>query len=751
MTEERLLQLTTCSPSKILLTTRLVPLCLENRAHQPVQGVCHLKLLGLDPGDGENLFRSLGIHGDSASIRRFLQQFDNHSLLIGVLAGRILDYRPAPGDFDQWLADPNEGGDLRLGGLDLRQRRTHILTYAFKGLDLQSRKLLGRIAVLSDSTDYATISILNPYLPPLPREAPVPLLYSLEWELDALREKRQGLTSRAKRGLLQEQIAIKMEYLEKKKNQQEEAQDRNQNRLGVYLSSLEYRAAVTAFDAALSNLENRSLLQWDRHNNTYDLHPVIRGYVFDQLKQSDKVNTYEKIRDHFERLPPDNLEDATELSQIKNTIQIYRALMGAGQIDRAADLYMNRLADPLFLSVASYPTIVELLSPMFSGDLNPSRKLLTPPALLTAKSKGFVTYALGAALRMSGRYGEAAYLEKLKIDLDLQSKDWSGLAMALYNYSMTLLCVNRLAAALHLSKITQEFFLALGNESSATANLLITANIYSTEGRWEEARTVYNEFAEHPTPTRRDYRAGSLEASLCQLRLWEGSLQPGELEDALLMAIRGSNLPSQCKIYCLQSELYLREGSPRRAIEAAEHALEIAGRTGAPGFYAQGCMARALALQSRHGEAKKLVEQEGLKGDWQAASVYLEIGDMHNAQRHALLAYEKAWADGPPHIFWWELEQLKQILAHLGVPEPKLPLFNPPKIDQIPFESSIHNAIRELKVGMEKKDGGKAASQPRAWYNEASAGRKKQGFDSIIGFVVLGLIMLALAFCHFRH
>ena len=260
LTEELLLQLTTCLPSKVLLTTRLLPLCLENRAHQPVQGVCHLKLSGLDPGDGEDLFNSLGIHGDSASIRRFLRQFDNHSLLIGVLAGRILDYRPAPGDFDEWLADPNEGGDLRLGEVDLRQRRTHILAYAFKALDSQSGKLLGRIAVLSDSTDYATISILNPYLPPLPKELPVPLLYSLEWDLDALHEKRQGLTSRAKRALLQEQIAVKMTYLEEKKTQQREAQERNLNRLSAYLSSREYRAAVTAFDAALSNLENRSLL-----------------------------------------------------------------------------------------------------------------------------------------------------------------------------------------------------------------------------------------------------------------------------------------------------------------------------------------------------------------------------------------------------------------------------------------------------------------------------------------------------------
>src|SRR5262249_30293976 len=99
-TEDLLRQLTACSPATILVTTRLMPAVRENKGHQPVSGAGRLALHGLAPADGESLLRSLGVHGDSAAIRRFLQQFDNHSLLVGVLAGRILDYRPAPGDFD---------------------------------------------------------------------------------------------------------------------------------------------------------------------------------------------------------------------------------------------------------------------------------------------------------------------------------------------------------------------------------------------------------------------------------------------------------------------------------------------------------------------------------------------------------------------------------------------------------------------------------------------------------------------------
>src|SRR5436853_3102382 len=165
-----------------------MPSAFVNWAHQPVPGVQHLKLRGLEPTDGENLLRSLGVHGDSAAIRRFLRQFDNHSLLIGVLAGRILDYRPAPGDFDRWREDPKEGGGLQLKDLDFKQRRTHILAYSFNGLDTKKRQLLSRIAVLSDAADYTTLSILNPRLPPPPEEVPPPedLHKQLEWDFESL-------------------------------------------------------------------------------------------------------------------------------------------------------------------------------------------------------------------------------------------------------------------------------------------------------------------------------------------------------------------------------------------------------------------------------------------------------------------------------------------------------------------------------------------------------------------------------------
>jgi tetratricopeptide (TPR) repeat protein len=694
-TEGLLRQLTACSLSKVLLTTRLMPSSLENRARQPVPGVRHLKLPGLDPNDGENLLRSLGIHGDSAVIHRFLRQFDNHSLLIGVLAGRILDYRPDPGNFDRWLVDPREGGNLRLSELDLKQRRTHILSYAFDGLEPQREKLLSRIAVLSDAADYATLSVLNPYLPPLPEKVPNPLPEPEKERLELLRNKLHITQDRAGRAWPW-QITKRVAKLPKELRKEWAAYNKYQNNLRVYFESPKYRAAIMAFDSALSDLEDRGLLQWDRYSNTYDLHPVVRGYAFDQLEKDDLAKTYERIRDHFESLPLENSNEASELSQIKNSLQIYRAFIGAGQLDKAAHLYRNQLSGALFFSITSYPTVIEVLTPLFA---NGTTNL---PTLAAASDKRFIANDLGIAFQMLGRTEEAQRIELALIQLGLTSKDWPNLATSIRNYSATILRSNQLRSSLQFLKIAQRISLAAKDESGVTTYFLMAANIFSVEGRWKAAHGAYEEFLARPIPSRSFYRMGEVEMAICRLRFWQNSLHAEELEIALTAALRGNSLSSQIEIHCLQAEIALRKGALYEAVEAAERAIEIARKIGSPKPYAYGCMARALALQGRHYEARKLVEETGLEDRWQAAEVYLETHDLDKAREIILRAYKRAWADGPPHIRWWELECSKRILDRLGIPEPKLPSFDTSKIEPMPFEAKIRSAIKELTAQKRK-------------------------------------------------
>jgi len=623
--EELLRQLAACTPSKILVTTRLMPSALENKAGQPIQGVQHKELHGLTPEDGERLLRDLGVRGESAAIRRFLQQFDNHGLLIGVLAGRIRDYRPAPGHFDRWLSDPKAGGGLRLSELDLKQRRTHILDYAFEGLEPQRKQLLSRIAVLSDAADFAMVAALNPYLPP-----------------ESLRD------------------------------------------------SPEYRAAVSALDAALKDLENRGLLQWDRTRNTYDLHPVIRSHAFDQLEAQDRVQAFERVRDHFERLPPENTEEATELSEIRNAIQIYRALVGAGQFDRGAEFYRLHLATALLSSIAAYSTVVELLAPLFRDGFE------YPPELADKREQKYLLAHAGVALAELGREAEAFQAKSAQMRLALEQKDWPFFVNALHGYSKFLEGRNKLAASFQVGEILGELALEAGSVEAVTRRLFDIMVNWVVRGQWAEAEVAYQKFTARPTPARPYYRIGTAEVWLCWLRFQQGTLRQKDLEEALAVAAQAKNAFGQRMLHEVWAEFALQENDPANSAQAAERALAIARKGGAPALYAQGCLARALAMQGRYSEAQRLIEETQVPLI-DAAEIYSQLGDKEKAKEFGLRAYKWAWADGPPHIHWWELERSKRLLAQLGVPEPKLPPFDPSKVEPIPFEAEIRAAIEKLK------------------------------------------------------
>jgi hypothetical protein len=293
--------------------------------------------------------------------------------------------------------DPFAGGALKLGQLGLKQRYTHILEYAYRGLGEKQRQLLSWIAALSDSADAATVAVLNPFLPPRPEkvEEPEDPFGGYEWRL-LQRRLRQAEDDHAR-----EKVEAEMQaYLETREPDfrvQREAYERYQDAVRAYPHSPEYRKALSAFDEALKELENRGLVQWDRDTNTYDLHPVVRAYAYEQLEDRDRTQAHDTLRDHFASLPPDNYAEATELEHLKNSIALYRALVGAGRFDDAAEFYTGEFARTLLFTIGARHTTIELLKPLFRG---------TPdglPALTSDRSKSYILNDFAIALRALAR------------------------------------------------------------------------------------------------------------------------------------------------------------------------------------------------------------------------------------------------------------------------------------------------------------------------------------------------------------
>jgi tetratricopeptide (TPR) repeat protein len=685
-----------CAPSKVLVSTRLMPKALEDRhTRRPIPGVRHLGLEGLAPDDVLALVWNAGVRGNTNAILRFAEQCGGHALVLRIVCGMVVNYPPAPADFAAWRADPLEGGGLRLGEMELKQRYTHVLEFAFRGLGEKSRQLLSRIAVLSDSADYDTVAVLNPFLPPRPEEVPEPKDPFQGYRWQGYQKRLSGTGSPAMRSVIEAEWDAYRVKLEAEFRLHREAYERSQAQLRWYLGSAEYRKGVATFRAALRDLEDRGLLQWDRLANAYDLHPVIRAYAFERLEERDRTPTYNAIRDHFAGLPPENVEAATDLAHVKNSVEIMRALMGAGRFAEAMKFYREELSNCLLYSLGAYHTVVELLTPV-------SHCLRQGTFRLADASDGrFSINSLAIALGSLGRFEEAIPLYHHLIRSDVAAGRWEDLSGALLSLAVWAFNRNQLASSARIGNLAGDVAAAAGAEDMLTRLVLGRMIEASLRGRFDEAGSLLASFRARLPALRPKHKPGEAEYWIARMWFCQGRLTVEELLQAEQAAAEGRILSHQHQSAALRAEWELTRGNPAKALDAIEGALSILRKTGQPSQEYVGIRALALARLGHTTEARDaLAESDPLN----AAEAWLALGDREKARECVLEAYPRAWADGPPYARWHDLKRCRELLAALGEPEPRLPPFDPASVEPVPFEAEVRAAIDKLKAGRVKTE-----------------------------------------------
>lgn len=143
--------------SRVLITSRLYPVALEDVSGDFYPGSFALFLDGLSDTDALDLWYSFGADGDRDELLQLFQLFNKHPLLIQVLVSMVSSYRRAPGDFILWkLAHPN----FDPFKLPLVQVKTHILEIALSGLTYKNKQVLLTIAGFHMPVEYETINAL---------------------------------------------------------------------------------------------------------------------------------------------------------------------------------------------------------------------------------------------------------------------------------------------------------------------------------------------------------------------------------------------------------------------------------------------------------------------------------------------------------------------------------------------------------------------------------------------------------------
>ncbi len=359
--DELLRSLATAAPSKLLLTSRLIPRVLLNKSSQPIPGVQRAPLPGLRPADAEALFRACGVTGDATTIQAYLKTHcDCHPLTIGALAGLIKYFLPDRGNFDRWAAAEEGAGRLNFARLDLVQKRNHILQFAFDALDKHGRQLLSALALIHESVGIETLQALNPHLPPEIKEVPVP---------KEPEDKRPKMS--------EEEWKLAMETYEAELLLREEYQQAVASRL----TSEEYLTAPQQLPKTIVDLENRSLLQYDAWAKRYDLHPVVRGFASGCLQQEEKENLGQRVVDHFSSKVYDPFKEAKRIEDVRNGLHVVRALLQMGRYSEACSAFRKDLSNALFFNLEAYVEIAGLLKPFFSGGWHILRHRIGPSDL----------------------------------------------------------------------------------------------------------------------------------------------------------------------------------------------------------------------------------------------------------------------------------------------------------------------------------------------------------------------------------
>lgn len=675
--EEIVRRLAAAGPSKILVSTRLMPTALQGRFGHQLPGVRHLRLPGLTDADTRALLADLDVRGSDPAVTGFFHPLGNHPLLIGIVAGLVRDYRAEPGGFDRWLADPTAGGALRLPDLDLTQRRAHILAAALDGLEPGSRRLLGWVSVLAGAVRWATLEAINPFRPE-PPAAVEPDFSSIERPADprdqeAYRKWRNAtapLRERAKRETLE--------------------------LLAAWQSSEPVLRATARLGAALKDLEDRGLLWWDRSSNTYDLHPIIRAYAHEQLEDTDRVRANDRIRDHFEALPPEDPGTATSVEDLSQTTTIFRALIGAEHLSEADGLWREGLGRALLINLGAYATVTELLAPIADNDAHSAIEMRIYLAIAHAHL-GQLQEAISQDTRLlsSSLRGSGTNSGQIRVYLN-------NLATHLYPAGALVAAARCLAFRAAVNAAT--------DVQSDVGVLMNSAVFAATRGDSEHSRDLVNQAQALDHPTNALWNVADTEYWPLYLALVaDRSLTHEQIDDA---AARAQSWTLRHDLTELRCELYLQEGQYALALTAAVEGEQLSRNAGLNVVPA--CSAFLLAKLGRTADAEAAVEDALIRLDrvHQAQRPYRylalalrELGRADEARTYACHAYAQAWADGPPHCRYWDLRDVRELLDSMGEPYPDLPVTDPATV-KVPLEDEIRAFIATLKKTKRRKGTG---------------------------------------------
>jgi tetratricopeptide (TPR) repeat protein len=447
------------------------------------------------------------------------------------------------------------------------------------------------------------------------------------------------------------------------------------------------------FDRSLADLDDRGLVGWDRRSNRYDLHPIVRGAVWNSAGDGERHAIAERMRTHFEPMRANKWEKVERLDDLAAGIELYVSLIRLGRFDQAFKMLRDKLTPITLYRLSASRESVELLLMLFPDGIE------QPPRLLSAKDQGRALNEIAQGYVICGQPRLAVPCFRRAISI------CEGDGQALSKYLCNLSGALRSTGRLHEAEASAVRALGLAR---ATRNALRESLSLHRIGQSRVTRGL----ADGDVATRSAVRFGDFSkqvegvgnAFLAQSALWRGDpIAAGPLADrAWDLACVRRHERDFIRVARLQGEAALALGDQNRADERLHHALARARAVNHVGdellvltplailYFQRGDNTRAREHLDSVWDASERGSYPLLHAD--ARNLLAEI-EIHEKNREAAVAaattaYRLAWCDGPPFAYDFGLRTALAHLQALGAPEPEMP----------PYDASKHEPIEEIPI-----------------------------------------------------
>src|SRR5262249_30748987 len=159
----------------------------------------------------------------------------------------------------------------------------------------------------------------------------------------------------------------------------------------------------------------------------------------------------------------------------------------------------------LFFHVGVYAVVLELLKPLFRGDLTGM------PFLTSTSAQSYVLNDLAIAYDDTGRLEEGLAFHVKKLQLDLEEESRTGLALALGNLRTSFVDLDRRAEGVVALSLARELAEVAGDVNGVTMAIHLRMHDAVTQGRFADAEALEAEFRQRPQPHVTRYRPGGAE------------------------------------------------------------------------------------------------------------------------------------------------------------------------------------------------------------------------------------------------